>query len=80
METGDQALDLKIAEGRDSSKFWRRSRGAQTVAKARLLPRKRGRVEEAEGEKNLRGGAGFVFFRSGLKARVREKTRGREYL
>ena len=80
MAEDDQVLDLEISEGRDSSKFWRRSRCAQTAAEARLLPRKRGRVEEAEGEKNLRGGAGFVLFRSGVRARVRNKTRGREYL
>ena len=80
METDDQALDLKSAEGRDSSKFWRRSRDAQKAADARLLPRKRGRVEDAEEEKILRGGTGFVFFRSGLRARVRENTRGRGYL
>ena len=80
METDDQALDLKSAEGRDCCKIRRRSRGAETAAEARLLPRKRGKAEEAEGEKNLRGGAGFGCFRSGLISRVREETRGRDYL
>ena len=80
MEADDQVLDLEISEGRDSSKFWRRSRCAQTAADTRLLPRKRGKVEEAEGEKNLRGDAGGLLFRSGVRARVRNKIRGREYL
>ena len=73
VEADDQALDLEIAEGLDSSKFSRHFRCAQTVAETRLLPRKRGRVKETEGEKNLRGGADFVFFRSGVRARVRKE-------
>jgi len=44
------------------------------------MPRKRGKEEEAEVEKKLRGGAGFGCFRSELISRVREETRGREYL
>ena len=72
MEEDDQVLDLEISEGRNSSKFWRRSRCAQTAAEARLMPRKRGTVEEAEGEKNLRGGAGVFLFRSGVRARVKK--------
>ena len=80
METDDQALDLKSAEGRDCSRVWRRSRCAQTAAEARLLPRKRDRVEEAEEEKNLRGDASVFLFRSGFRTRVRNKRRGRGYL
>ena len=51
METDEQVLDLEISEGRDSRKIWRCSRDAQSAADARLWPRKRGTVEETEGEK-----------------------------
>ena len=47
---------------------------------ARLLPRKRGKEEEAEVEKKLRGGAGVGCFRYELISRVREETQGRDYL
>ena len=80
METENQALDLEVSEWRDCSRVWRRSRDAQTAAEAWLLPRKRGKEEEAEVEKKLRGGAGVGCFRSELISRVREETRGRGYL
>ena len=44
------------------------------------MPRKRGKEEEAEVEKKLRGGAGFGCFRSELISSVREETRGREFI
>ena len=44
------------------------------------MPRKRGKEEEAEVEKKLRGGAEVGCFRSELISRVREETRGRGYL
>ena len=76
----EQVLDLETSEGRDSREIWRRSRGAQIAADTRLWPRKRGTVEETEGEKILRGGAGIFLFRSGVRTRVRNKRRGRVYL
>ena len=76
----EQVLDLEISEGRDRGEIWRRSRDAQIAADARLWPRKRGTIEETEGEKNLRGDAGVFLFRSGVRTRVRNKRRGREYL
>ena len=79
-ETENRALDRTSAESRDCSRTWRRSRDAQTAAEARLLPRKRGKEEEADVEKKLRGGAGVGCFRSELISRVREETRGRGYL
>ena len=63
MAADEQVLDLESAESRDRGEIWRRSRDAQIAADAWLWPRKRDRVEEAEGEKNLRGGAGFVLFK-----------------
>ena len=79
-KSDDWALVRMSAESRDCNRGWRRSREAKMAAEARLLPRKRGKAEGAEGEKNLRGGAGFGCFRSGLITRVREEIRGREYL
>ena len=51
MEADEQVLDLEISEGRDRGEIWRRSRGAQIAADARLWSRKRGTVEEAGGRK-----------------------------
>jgi len=76
----EQVMDLETSEGRDSKEIWRRSRGVQIVADARLRPRKRDTVEETEGEKILRGGAGVSRFRSGVKTRVRKRRRDRGYL
>ena len=79
-ETENRALDWKSAESRDCNRVWRRSREAEMAAEAQLLSRKRGKEEEANVEKKLRGGAGVGCFRSELRSRVREETRGRGYL
>ena len=80
VEADDQVSDLEISEGRASSKIWRRSRDAQGAADARFWSSKRGTAEEGDGEKNLRGGAGVLLFRSGVRVSVRNKIRDREYL
>ena len=76
----EQVADLEMSDGHDSREIWRRSRCVQMAADARQNPWKRGRAEETEGQKNLRGGAGCARFRSGVETRVEKRIRDGGYL
>ena len=67
MVADEQVVDRETSDCRDSREIWRRSRCVQMAADARQKPWKRDRVEETEGQKNLRGALAVLVSDLGLK-------------